>query len=192
MSAVDTILKKSGRLLRGLSLLMTALGGGAILLLLGLVCANIVLRPLGHSIRGTLELSAYLCALGVGLCLPGAQVAGSHISAGLWASALPRAVNRFSAPLCSLLCACVLLLAGRDLLSMSEYVWMMGDRIDGFRFSYYGLIAAFAAGVLLHALIFLHGALGAVFLPAGYAELERPTTEISPPETRPVSGEAAA
>lgn len=152
MSAALTMAEKC---LRGVSLAAAVFGGAVMLAMLCVITANIALRPFGGSIRGTVEISGYLCALAVGLCMPAAQLAGSHISAGLWASSLPRRVRQAQKAACNALCAGLLLLVSRELFGLAEYARDMGEYIEGFNISYYPMAVGFAFGIGLHALLFL-------------------------------------
>ena len=158
-------LERTGRALRTLSLLLAGAGGVTLLLLLLLVCANIALRPVNGGIRGTMELSGYLCALAVGLCMPAAQLAGSHIAAGLWAHDLPRWARHGQRALCSLLGVGLLAAAGLEIVGVAEYADMMGEYIDGFDFSYALPAFGLALGLFAHAVIFLHALLCVLFCP---------------------------
>lgn len=164
---MEYFLERTGRVLRVFSLALAGAGGLVLLLMLGLVCANIVLRPLNGGIRGTMELSGYLCALAVGLCMPAAQLAGSHIAAGLWTGSLPRAARHAQRALCSLFCACLLAGAGVEILGVAEYADMMGEYLDGFDFSCAVMALGLALGLFAHAAIFVHESLSAVLLPGG-------------------------
>ena len=162
---MNAILDVSEKWLRSLSLAAAAVGGAVMLVMLAVVTANIVLRPFGGTIRGTVEISGYLCALAVGLCMPAAQTVGSHISAGLWVASLPRFMRRMQKAAAALLCAGLLTLVARELAGIAEYARDMGEYIEGFDISYYGMALGFALGIGLHAVLFLHAALR-VFFPA--------------------------
>ncbi|MCL1939456.1 MAG: TRAP transporter small permease [Desulfovibrionaceae bacterium] len=159
-------LERSGRVLRLASLALAGAGGCIFLVMLGVICANIILRPLDGGIRGALELSGYLCALAVGLCMPAAQLAGSHIAAGLWVSALPRLARQIQRILCGLFCAFLLGAAGNEILGVAAYAHDMGEYIDGFDFSYAFMALGLASGLFLQSIIFIHETLCALFLPA--------------------------
>lgn len=163
---MNAFLNVSEKYLRYAALVAAAFGGLAMLGMLGIVSANIVLRPFGGSVRGTVEISGYLCALAVGLCMPAAQTVGSHITAGVWVSSLPRAVRLLQKGVSSLLCAALLALVARELFAIAEYARDMGEYIEGFDLSYDGMALGFALGVGLHAAIFVHTFLRAVFPPA--------------------------
>lgn len=154
LSVTETVLRK-------LSLVAAFIGGAAMLVMLAIVGANIALRPFGESIRGTVEISGYLCALAVGLCMPAAQLAGSHIAAGLWASALPEKGRKLRAAFGNCVCAAFLFAVAGELHAIAEYASDMGEYIEGFGFSYYGMALLFAFGIALHAALFLLAAVKA-------------------------------
>jgi len=122
------------------------------------------LRPFGGTVRGTVEASGYLCALGIGLCMPAAQMAGSHIAAGIWVSSLPRFVQLVQRGAGSLLCAILLFLACRELFGIAEYALDMGEVIEGFGISYCAMAIGFGFGLALHSTLFLHSFL-CIFFP---------------------------
>ena len=160
---MNTFLGLAEKYLRYAALAAAAVGGLAMLVMLGIVSTNIAMRFFGGTLRGASEISGYLCALAVGLCMPAAQAAGSHIAGGVWTSSFPQAAQRFQKCASSLLCMALLFLVARELYSLAEYSRDMGEYIDGFNIPYYGMTFGFAAGIVLHATIFAQAALRAVF-----------------------------
>lgn len=160
---MNAFLDVSEKWLRYAALGAAVIGGLAMLSMLGVVTANIVMRPFGGTIRGTVEVSGYLCALAVGLCMPAAQTVGSHIAAGVWVPSLPRIVRLAQKAASSLISAALLALVARELFAIAAYAHDMGEYIEGFDISYYGMALGFAAGVGLHAVIFVHTACRALF-----------------------------
>jgi TRAP-type C4-dicarboxylate transport system permease small subunit len=163
--------------LRRAACIFAAIGGAVMLVMLALVTANMVSRPFGGTVRGTVEVSGYLCALGIGLCMPAAQMAGSHIAAGLWIASLPRPVQRIQGGAGNLLCAILLVFVGRELCDIAGYAFDLGEIIEGFGISHGGMAVGFACGIALHALMFLHAFLRTFFpvlpvrpAPAGRAQ----------------------
>lgn len=160
---MNLFLDAAEKWLRYAALAAAAIGCLAMLAMLGIVAANIVMRPFGASIRGAVTISGYLCALAVGLCLPAAQMAGSHIAAGVWVSSLPQPVRLFQKGLSGLICAALLALIARELFGIAAYARDMGEYVEGFGFSYDGMALGFAFGVSLHAALFAHAVLRALF-----------------------------
>ena len=160
---MNAFLDISGKGLRYAALAASAVGGMTMLVMLGIVATNIAMRFLGGTLRGTSEISGYLCALAVGLCMPAAQAAGSHIAGGVWTSSFPQTVQRIQKCAASLLCMVLLALVARELHSLAEYARDMDEYIDGFNIPYYGMTFGFALGIALHTAIFAHTALRTVF-----------------------------
>lgn len=154
--ALIRVLDHSERAIRRLSVCLAAVGVLLMLTMLVMICANISLRPFGSGIRGTVEAGGYLCALAVGLCMPGAQFAGSHISVGLRENRLPVVLRRLQEFVVNGVSALLLFFAGREVLSIAEYSRDMGEYIEGFNIPYYAMAAGLAAGLFVHALIFAH------------------------------------
>jgi len=158
MDAVETWLRRA-------AYAAAAIGGATMILMLLLVTANMVLRPFGGTVRGAVEACGYLCALAIGLCMPAAQMAGSHITAGLWVSSLPGFAQQAQKCAGSLLCAILLVLVGRELFDIAAYALDSGETLEGFGISCCVMAAGFGLGIALHAALFLH-ALARVFVPA--------------------------
>ncbi len=147
LSVLDKALLKSARLLAWA-------GAAALAVMLLIICANIVLRPLGGSIRGAAELGGYICALGLGLSLPLSQISGEHIGAGLWNRMLPKRMRLIMDALVNLACAALLAALAREIYGVAVYATEMGDYIDGFEFSYFPMALALALGLLLQGAVF--------------------------------------
>lgn len=160
---MNTFLTIAEKWLHRAALTAAALGGLMMLAMLGIVSANIGMRPFGASIRGTVEISGYLCALAVGLCMPAAQSVGSHIAVGVLVASLPKPVRLLQKCASGLICALLLALVARELFYIAEYARDMGEYIEGFGISYYSMALGFAFGIGLHAAIFIISALRAVF-----------------------------
>jgi len=150
MLRLHTMLNRlTGRLSKGLF----ALGGVLLLVVLGLTLANIILRALGMPMRGVVEISGFLGAAAIGLCLPRAQRTGSHIEAGMLNDRLPRTARRVLQSGISLLCLVFMVIATVEMLGLGLFVLEVEELIDGWNFSYYGLVFALAAGCAVQALV---------------------------------------
>ena len=150
MLRLHTMLNRlTDRLAKGLF----ALGGILLLVILGLTLGNIILRALGMPMRGVVEISGFLGAAAIGLCLPRAQRTGSHIEAGMLNDRLPRTLRRGVQSGISLLCLGFMVLATVEMLGLGLFVLEVEELIDGWSFSYYGLVFALAAGCSAQALV---------------------------------------
>jgi hypothetical protein len=132
----------------GVAGIMGRLGGMLLLLLLGMTCAAIGLRPFGLVWRGCLEAGGYVCAAAVGLCLPMAQFAGSHITGGFWADRTPPGARRAIEIAVSLIGAAILAAAGSEVFSIGLYIRQSGELMEGFPFSSFAMAASLALGLV--------------------------------------------
>lgn len=162
----ERIFRQADRALRLAAGLSAGLGGCFLLLMLGVTCAGIVMRGLGGNLNGAVEIAGCLCALAVGLCLPAAQYAGSHVEVGVMAERLPKAARTAMRAPVNLACAAVLLLMAVELRELASYTVDIGETIEGFPFSSACMTLGLALGATLHAGIFILELLRAV-LPAG-------------------------
>lgn len=144
------------RLLLNTARAMFAAGGVLLILMLALTLTNICARSfLHHSLRGVVEISGFLCAAAIGLSLPLAQVKGCHVAAGLLEERLPAAWIRAQQALTAAACVFFLGVAATEMLSLGLFVLEVDERVDGWNFSYYGLVFALAAGCIVQALVLL-------------------------------------
>ncbi len=141
------------RVLEKAARVMFVAGGALLLMMLALTLTNIGMRFfLGSSLRGAVEISGCLCAAGIGLCLPMAQMQGCHVAAGMAEERLPMLWRKVQAVLVMLVSAGLLLVAATEIVSLGLFVMEVDERIDGWDFSYYGLVFALAAGCAVQAL----------------------------------------
>ena len=164
--SAERIFRQADRVLRLAAGLAAGLGGCVLLLMLGVTCAGIIMRGLGGNLNGAVEIAGCLCALAVGLCLPAAQYAGSHVEVGVMAERLPKAARTAMRAPVNLACAAVLLLMAVELRELTSYTVDIGETIEGFPFSSACMTLGLALGATLHAGIFILELLRAA-LPAG-------------------------
>ncbi len=141
------------RLTDRLARLLFAAGGVLLLAILGLTLGNIILRAMGMPLRGVVEISGFLGAAAVGLCLPRAQRTGSHIEAGMLSERLPLAARRGLQVVVSCLCLGFMALAASEMIGLGLFVHEVEELIDGWDFSYDFLVFALAAGCAVQALV---------------------------------------
>ena len=144
------------RLLLSTARAMFAAGGVLLVLMLALTLTNIFTRGLlHHSLRGVVEISGFLCAAAIGLSLPLAQIRGCHVAAGLLEERLPAVWIRGQQMLTSAACVFFLGVTATEMVSLGLFVLEVDERVDGWNFSYYGLVFALAAGCVVQALVLL-------------------------------------
>ncbi len=143
-------MKNQKNILESISRAAFAAGCACIIAMLVLTLVNIALRAcLDSSLRYAAELSGYLCAAGVALCLPLTQLRGGHIEAGLLEERLPRRWRAFQRFALALLCTAFLGAAAKELFELGLVVGEMGERIDGLNMGYGVFIMAMGVGCLL-------------------------------------------
>ena len=138
------------------SRLLFALGGAVLVCILTLTLGNIILRLFGMPVRGVIEISGYLGAAAVGLCLPRAQRTGSHIEAGMMNERLPVLPRRCLQLLTLLLSVAFMLMAASETYALGRFVREMDELIDGWGFSYDFLVFALALGCAVQALVLIN------------------------------------
>ena len=141
--------------LKRLSYAAAIAGGLCMLAVMAIICANIAMRAIGPGLHGAVEISGYLCALAVGLCLPAAQLNGSHIELGVLSSSFSERALLAQKSIVSLLSIIILLVVFKELLSLAGYTSISGELIEGFPFSFMFMVLGMALGVLLHGLVFI-------------------------------------
>lgn len=147
-------MSRLNRLLLDTSRAMFAAGGVLLALMLVITLTNILARGLfGYSFRGVVEISGFLCAAAIGLSLPLAQIRGCHVAAGLLEERLPAAWIRAQQALTAAACVFFLGVTATEMVSLGLFVLDVDERIDGWNFSYYGLVFALAAGCVVQALV---------------------------------------
>ena len=153
--SAERIFRQADRALRLGAGLAAGLGGCVLLLMLGVTCAGIVMRGLGGNLNGAVEIAGCLCALAVGLCLPAAQYAGSHVEVGVMAERLPKAARTAMRAPVNLACAAVLFLMAAELRELASDTVDIGETIEGCPFSSACMTLGLALGATLHAGIFI-------------------------------------
>ncbi len=107
---------------------------GALLFLsvLLLTIANIVLRAMGSNLRGAVELSGFLGAAALGLCLPHIQKQKAHANAGIFYACLGTIPKACLHIFVSFLCFGITFVFTRELLDVTLFTYEGMEVVDGF------------------------------------------------------------
>jgi TRAP-type C4-dicarboxylate transport system permease small subunit len=73
--------------------LLFGLAGICLVLMMALACSNMVMRSLGHPIKGTFELMGFFGAMVAALSLVGTQASGGHIVITIFQKRFPKPVR---------------------------------------------------------------------------------------------------
>lgn len=143
------------RLSQRLSQWFSWIGGIALLILTGIACANMVLRPLGSPITGAYELVGFFGALAVALPLGYAQIFRSHISVDILATRYSKRTTRIINGINSLLCMIFFILVGWQTAKYATLIWKRGETSETLRIIYHPFVYVVAICCFLLALVLL-------------------------------------
>ncbi len=108
------------------------LGSLLFLSILLLTIANIVLRAMGSNLRGAVELSGFLGAAALGLCLPHVQMQKAHANAGVFYTRLGAIPKACLHVFVSFLCLGITVVCTRELLDVTLFTYEGMEVVDGF------------------------------------------------------------
>ncbi len=97
-----------------------------------LILLNIALRLGGESVRGAVELSSYLGAAALALCLPQVQYARAHAEVGLRFATLAPVLQKGLPVLVALLCLAMNLALTLELYDLAVFIHEGREVVDGF------------------------------------------------------------
>src|SRR3989304_1530446 len=104
---VMTLLEKISKLLNRWFIWI---GGAALLAMIGIACANMLLRPLGAPLKGAYELVGFVGALTIAFALGYTQISHSHISVDILSTRYSKRTRKIMDAISSILCILFFLL----------------------------------------------------------------------------------
>ncbi len=121
---------------------------GALLFLSGLALtlSNIGMRAMDSSLRGAVELSGFLGAAALGLCLPHIQLQKAHANAGIFHKHLPPLIQKLLHVLVTLCCFGITLACTRELMDLTLFTYEGMEVIDGLSIPSAYFVAALSLG----------------------------------------------
>jgi TRAP-type C4-dicarboxylate transport system permease small subunit len=131
------------------------IGGIALLLLTGIACANMLMRPMGIPIAGAYELVGFFGALVVALPLGYAQVTRSHISVDILAVRYSKRTNQIMNAISSFLCMIFFILVAWQTADYATTIWRRSETSETLRIIYYPFVYIVALCCLLLAFVLL-------------------------------------
>ncbi|HOP68912.1 MAG TPA: TRAP transporter small permease [Bacillota bacterium] len=130
------------------------IAGFLLLLVMGLVVANVALRVLFNgSILGTYEMVGYLTAASIGLALASCAVQNGHLAIELIVHRLPPRARKLIGPLFSLPAALFLLVAAYQLGRYGQRVALSGEVAPTTGFPFHPFIYLVAFGFFILGLV---------------------------------------
>lgn len=131
----------------------TVIGGVALLFMIGIACANMILRPMGAPLKGAYELVGFLGALTIAFALGHAQLTRSHISVDILATRYSKRTRRIMNSISSFVCAIFFVLVAWQVAVFATTIWKRGETSETLRIIYHPFVYAVAVSCALLALI---------------------------------------
>lgn len=115
-------------------------GGISLLTLMGIACANMLLRPMGSPLTGAYELVGFFGALVVALPLGYAQITRSHISVDILATRYSKRTKRMMNAISSFLCMIFFILVAWQSATYASTIWKRGETSETLRIIYHPFV----------------------------------------------------
>jgi TRAP-type C4-dicarboxylate transport system permease small subunit len=116
------------------------IGGAALLLMIGIACANMLLRPFGAPLKGAYELAGFLGALTIALPLGYAQITGSHIAVDVLTTHYSKKTQRMMNAISSFLCMIFFVLVSWQTAVFATTIWKRGETSETLRIIYHPFV----------------------------------------------------
>jgi TRAP-type C4-dicarboxylate transport system permease small subunit len=129
------------------------LGGAALLIMMGISCANMFLRPFGVPLKGAYELAGFLGALTIALPLGYAQITRSHIAVDILATQLSKRTQRIMNAISSFFSMIFFSLVAWQVFVFATTIWKRGETSETLRIIYHPFVYAVAICCGLLALV---------------------------------------
>lgn len=129
------------------------IAGAALLLMTGVACANMIMRPLGFPLKGAYELVGFLGAMVVSFALGYSQSTRSHIAVDIMARWYSKGMRRIIQGINSFLCSAFFLLVAWRVAVHGTTIWARGETSETLKIIYYPFIYAVALCSFLLALV---------------------------------------
>jgi len=128
-------------------------GGVALLLMIGIACTNMLLRPLGSPLKGAYELVGFLGAMTVAFALGYAQISRSHIAVDILAIHYSKRTQRVMNVISSFLCTIFFVLVAWQTAVFATTIWKRGETSETLRIIYHPFVYLVALCCLLLAFV---------------------------------------
>ena len=131
------------------------IGGAALVIMMGISCANMFLRPFGVPLKGAYELAGFLGALTIALPLGYAQITRAHISVDILASQFSKRTQKVMDAISSFLSMIFFVLVAWQVFVFATTIWKRSETSETLRIIYYPFIYVVAFCCALLALVLL-------------------------------------
>lgn len=129
-----------------LSRAMLYLGAILLLSIMALTLTNIGMRSVGNGLRGGIEISGFLGAAALGLCLPWVQKQKGHAEGGLLYEKLPKAVRHIHDILVPFLSLALTMAFSYELYDLGLFIYEGMEVVDGWNIPIVYFVGALVLG----------------------------------------------
>ena len=130
-------------------------GGAALLIMMGISCANMFLRPFGIPVKGAYELAGFLGALTIALPLGYAQITRSHIAVDILATKMSKQAQRIVFATSSFFSMIFFALVAWQVFVFATTIWKRSETSETLRIVYHPFIYAVAFCCVLLSFVLL-------------------------------------
>ena len=131
------------------------IGGAALLIMIGIACANMLLRPLGSPLKGAYELAGFFGAMTVAFALGYAQMTRAHIAVDILPTLYSKKTSKIMNIISSFISVIFFLLVGWQVSVFGTTIWKRGETSETLRIIYHPFVYAVAICCLLLAFVLL-------------------------------------
>jgi TRAP-type C4-dicarboxylate transport system permease small subunit len=125
-------------------------GGIALLTMIGIACANMIMRPLGAPLKGAYELVGFLGALTVAFAMGYTQITRSHIAVDILSTRYSKRTQQIMNSVSSFLCMIFFILVAWQVAVFATTIWKRGETSETLRIVYHPFVylVAICCGLL--------------------------------------------
>lgn len=116
------------------------IGGVALLTMIGIACANMLLRPMGAPLKGAYELVGFMGALTIAFALGYAQITRAHISVDVLAPLYSKRTLRMMNAISCFLCMIFFVLTAWQVSVFATTIWKRGETSETLRIIYHPFV----------------------------------------------------
>lgn len=129
------------------------IGGVALLIMIGIACANMLLRPLGRPLKGAYELVGFFGAMTIAFALGYAQITRAHIAVDILATRYSKKTSKIMNAISSFLGVIFFILVAWQVSVFGTTIWKRGETSETLRIIYHPFVYAVAICCLLLAFV---------------------------------------
>jgi TRAP-type C4-dicarboxylate transport system permease small subunit len=121
--------------------------------MIGIACANMILRPLGSPLKGAYELVGFFGAMTVAFALGYTQITKAHIAVDILATRYSKKTSKIMNTIRSFLGVIFFILVAWQVSVFGTTIWKRGETSETLRIIYHPFVYAVAICCLLLALV---------------------------------------